>query len=360
MKYCSIILMGFILWSCSDSNGKDEVKPDVPDTTDPTTELTSAIVNTDTEHSLESVVFIDEKTGFIAGGDILDKAATVIKTTDGGVTWTPVLSETGYICNRITALSNQVLLVATNDKFILKTSDAGKTWKKVDVSTKAIFMTDIKFMDDKRGYLVGSNGSNGVLLTTKDGGDTWEDMIKGHLLQETFLHNNLLSSITFTSQSSILIGGGTYSKGGVLRSDDAGVTWTKASIDSDVQINNLAQLGDQVFAVGHNGQSSSTEKGAMYSTIDDGKTWTGVTTGFDNKLNSIAWRKQAICAVGRNKHNDLSNPEFIILSEDKGSTWTRIKHDYVVAGWNDVCFISDHKAIAVGYKGRAIVINLKQ
>ncbi|MBK6978938.1 MAG: hypothetical protein IPH28_19090 [Cytophagaceae bacterium] len=62
--------------------------------------------------------------------------------------------------------------------FLLKSTDAGKNWKKVfQDSTKGAFFDTIKFLHDKDGWLLGDQiGGKPYLRKTSDGGETWQNV----------------------------------------------------------------------------------------------------------------------------------------------------------------------------------------
>ncbi len=359
MKRIIFLLALGVFYQCSENS-----EP-VPSPPTPTLENTEAVVvATPNKSTLRNIHFINSKVGFIAGGTAAavkdEQSASILKTTDGGQTWSAIYSKVeGFYCTAITSLSESTLMATTNQNFILKTEDGGNSWKKVEVAASSFYMADIHFSDVTTGYIAGSIGSTGVLLQSTDGGATWNTLVDNSQ-PESILKNNVLNKITsLDNGATLLVVGGTFQEGVVLRSENAGATWELLAVAPGIVLKDIKLSETTGYAVGHNGQVSSTEKGAMYATADKGKTWTLVDTGFDNKLNSLAQLGNNIVVVGDNHNNDFVHPELILLSTDAGTTWARVPHELVVAGWESVAFIEDNHLLAVGYNGNALHVEIK-
>lgn len=102
-------------------------------------------------------------------------------TTDGGRhwQWIKVPDHDSMDWRSLQAFSSQqaLLLNAGSPAHIMRTTDGGKTWKKVyEDTTKGIFFDDIVFLDDNRGWAIGDPippDAKFALINTYDGGKTW-------------------------------------------------------------------------------------------------------------------------------------------------------------------------------------------
>jgi photosystem II stability/assembly factor-like uncharacterized protein len=112
---------------------------------------------------------------------------TIMRSTDGGNTWTtsssPVPSPSPYNISDFYFLSNTVgystayLGSGYGQSIILKTTDGGITWTSVtnpDTSTYGTYK-NICFINNSVGYIMGGDNVNqvGKYLKTTDGGATW-------------------------------------------------------------------------------------------------------------------------------------------------------------------------------------------
>ncbi len=351
-------VMTLFLYQCTKD---DKVIPEEnkkPETID---KLTIESVNIGNEQTLETVLFTDATTGFAGGGDVLgDMSAVILKTTDAGKNWIKKHTGIGYYILKISSLPNNpnALFATTNKDFFLKSVDGGDNWIKIEVKDEAkehlSFLTDIEFIDDKLGFVLGSvRTGEGTVFRTEDAGETWTAALAPEFETVTPLTN--ISIAQNGEKKTVLIAGGLPDQGIILRSEDSGKDWKLIDVSDEVQLTGIATNSNTTFAVGNNLQTASSETGELYRSTNFGQTWEQMATGFDNKLTQIAFKGNTIVVVGSNRHNNLYDPEFIMISKDEGESWQRIKHEHVVAGWNDVCFISDNKAIAVGHKGRAVI-----
>ncbi len=359
-----ILIISIIIFACSEDNNT------ITENSENNDNLITKKVETTTNKTLNTICFATESIGFIGGGNagVISDDAIILKTTDGGNSWSEIFSEDGYYIISITASSNNILYATTNKNFVLKTTDGGISWAKKEVSEQSFFMSDVLFANSNLGFIVGSNANEGIFLKTEDAGDNWSAVIENDtILPSNFpkakiLLNNFLSTITLTNDNTLIASGGEWNNGSIIKSDDFGrtepVTWERVKISNELKITDINIKTNTGFAIGHNGQSSSTEKGAIFKTIDQGNTWSTISTGYDNAVYKFDVRGETICVVGSNKSNDFTNPEFIILSSDGGENWSKVSHEFIVAGWNDVCFIDDNTIMAVGAKGRILSIKI--
>ncbi|GMU86509.1 MAG: hypothetical protein AMXMBFR48_17510 [Ignavibacteriales bacterium] len=195
----------------------------------------------------KAVTFRDANLGWITG----DK---LVRTTDGGTTWTDIPSPHGGTYNDIIALSPSKLWMVGDFGRIVHSTDSGSTWQTQN-SLVQNGLTSVFFLDDNNGWAAGGEGT---LLRTTDGGTNW---VKQTF---TFTFTNQIRTVFFSDANhGWLAAGSRYAK-----TTDGGNTWERlvASINfDDIQfINN--NVG---FVLSEGG----TERSASKST-DGGLTWT--------------------------------------------------------------------------------------
>jgi len=122
--------------------------------------------NSGTDKMLLSVFFFDQLNGWIVGQD-----QTILHTSDGGSHWNSQYT-TGsdhYFSVYFTSLLNGWIAGATGSYgIILKTTDGGTTWTNSLVPTNR--MNSIKFINENTGCVVGDAGK---IFTTTTGGTSW-------------------------------------------------------------------------------------------------------------------------------------------------------------------------------------------
>lgn len=108
-----------------------------------------------------------------------------IKTTDQGETWEVVVDSLDYHLRSFYFLNETTAFACSYRDEIYKSTDAGQSWEIVaasgDECPPALF--DITFFNNKVGYAIGGTEEcfpvvNAVLWETRDGGESWERILK--------------------------------------------------------------------------------------------------------------------------------------------------------------------------------------
>ncbi len=108
--------------------------------------------------------FIDDNTGFIT-----TYSGKLIKTTDGGNSWSVQLAKANTPLYRVFFVNAQTGWVIGDGGLILKTNDGGSTWTEQASGTSSD-LRGMYFLSAQEGYVVGGNGT---LLKTSNGGNSW-------------------------------------------------------------------------------------------------------------------------------------------------------------------------------------------
>ncbi len=115
---------------------------------------------------MDGIKMVNEQYGYGWGGTF--GAKKMVKTIDGGNTWTHYYTHTAIPGGMFWWNVNEGILV-DGAGGIYKTSNAGATWsaKNSGITTA---LTSVTFMDRYTGFAVGLNG---IILKTTNGGETW-------------------------------------------------------------------------------------------------------------------------------------------------------------------------------------------
>ncbi len=181
------------------------------------------------QRHFNSVFFIDNNTGYIAGGwPSNDSIQTILKTTDGGLTWNIQRDIPGYWLRSICFTDPLHGLAVGDNGVILKTTDGGSNWNPValtgNIATRRF--NEVEFISSTTGFIVGGNKSNDsvqTILKTIDGGDNWS-IISDNL-------GYMLNSIDFANNT---IGYAVGDRGTVINTTNSGDLWNPVSIPSSV------------------------------------------------------------------------------------------------------------------------------
>lgn len=166
--------------------------------------------------NLEDVYFTHIDTGYAVGG------STILKTTNGGLTWTSQSVPPTHTLNAIFFPSSNVGF-AVGD-VVYRTVDAGATWDSVHVADeqwKAPEFRSLFFFSDSVGIVVGD-----AFRSTTDQGDTWIDG------PYDFVMPGASTVIDFIGNGVGFLGGWTGTTIGmfgiVAKTTDLGKTWTQS------------------------------------------------------------------------------------------------------------------------------------
>jgi photosystem II stability/assembly factor-like uncharacterized protein len=207
---------------------------------------------------LESVSFMDAITGTAVGDN-----GTILRTTDGGVTWKAQSSGTTNSLWAVTFMDAKTAIVVGNSGTILRSTDTGMTWTPLPTDTRAT-LWGISFADAKTGIVVGDRGA---VLRTVEGGVTWKTLHDNN--DGGFLGG--LRGIFLTGPNSGTAVGGQ----GIWRTTDGGVTWRHQFSPSVGPMYGIAFTDtNTALAVGSGGTivhtASSGEQSAIETIQPDG------------------------------------------------------------------------------------------
>ncbi|MGD0756569.1 MAG: YCF48-related protein [Bacteroidales bacterium] len=177
-------------------------------------------------------------------------------------------------------LNSKTGYILGSNGYLLKTTDYAKSWIKSYIETDSIGVmpSSISFINDSTGYIYGTwnvlNGDfYGILYKTVDGGNHWTKQY-----YDSAYH--LLSMKFFDSMHGIAmnwVNSGTY----VMTTANGGLTWETANLTLDQSFNRLFYLGEICYATGINQRIfKSVDHGYSWSTINAPKTSSNFLRGF--------------------------------------------------------------------------------
>jgi photosystem II stability/assembly factor-like uncharacterized protein len=129
---------------------------------------------------LNKLTFVSADIGYIIGGKYNPDLGGILKTIDGGDTWTLIYSTSSY-CLDIFFITNNFGWVVSLDGKLLRTSDGGNTWIEFNNLPSGHYYEaiDIHFINENVGFVGGSywdgySSYTGELMKTTNGGESWE------------------------------------------------------------------------------------------------------------------------------------------------------------------------------------------
>lgn len=120
------------------------------------------------QFKLVKVQFSNKEVGWAVG-----ELGLVLRTTNGGKTWTRMDVGTGLNLNDLYFVSESEGWIVGRDGLLLYTDNKGESWQHLSAGTTDTLYR-VHFADAQRGWVTTSNGSAGQVLETSDGGRTWQ------------------------------------------------------------------------------------------------------------------------------------------------------------------------------------------
>ena len=240
------------------------------------------------------------------GSGLFTGEGTIIKTVDGGDTWTQIYptSGTSVILRSIFFTSVDTGYVGGLDDTVLKTTDGGSTWTDISFSVAGDIFHTIKFIDANHGITVANPmaTASSTIYVTDDAGATWTQAtgLTHGVYDLTYSDENLAFAVGHQNQS-------------ISRSTDGGYSWSVVNTGSfTFFLLGVDFVGDYGVAVG--------QFGDIYYTSDAGETWT-----YNNSINT-SYNYEGIHVFNSDSTIFGGMQEKMYKTTDGGVTWV-IEYD---------------------------------
>ncbi len=238
---------------------------------------------------------------------------TVLRSEDYGLTWQQPQLPNSITSDlwRVEMVNDSVGWISGKQSTLLKTTNSGKTWEKVETGFDNFNYWFVSFYNEKWGYIAGDSGK---ILRTEDFGNTWEELNIGD--------NKELYTLTVFDSLRVVAGG---QQGRVAYTKDGGKTWG-LSIGGGL-VNAMAFVNDSL------GYTIGSYESAYYITTNGGVTWS--STGHHAPLKYGGnWIEFINDTLGYIAGNYLR----LNFTTDKGYRWNNL---FINDDINDIFFIND-------------------
>lgn len=183
--------------------------------------------NSGTYYNIEEIFFLNAMTGWATAWEIFPDSTTypgtiLMKTTNSGLNWTrSMFPDTNYYMTTIFFRDALNGYLGGTPATIVYTSDGGVSWNHADIDTTLFVLLPIfkiAFYNDQVGYACGGfRDLAGITWVTTNGGRNWDGEI---LAPEPFFDISIL-----TQQKAICSGGDLEFGSSIARTTNQGVNW---------------------------------------------------------------------------------------------------------------------------------------
>ena len=242
-----------------------------------------------TQHSapgvyLRCVGFANADVGWVG---TLTRSRRLFHTTNGGADWSvvsPLPANAPVAICGISVVSDQIVYCSgtnrpTDAPRVMKTVDGGQTWVALDMSPHASILIDAFFTDALHGWVVGGKADvpnpadreriKPVVLRTEDGGATWSNRLAGK--EEEFPFGEWGWKIQFLNSTVGFVSLENFQAGAILKTTDGGLTWRRLSVNDaqgNANIEGIGFIDENHGWIG--GWGSADFTGGFSSATDDG------------------------------------------------------------------------------------------
>jgi photosystem II stability/assembly factor-like uncharacterized protein len=243
--------------------------------------------------------FTDSLTGYATTNAA--NSNNIVKTTDGGNTWTSIYYFFQRPWSCIEFLDSNIGFVGTEDGALYKTKNGGISFSiKHPVFSASVVQTF--FTDTTNGYLLpGVGASSSYIMKTTNGGDTWTNLTTGYY--------SWFSSIFFTDSTTGYVVGGSL----LLKTTNAGASWVRDTLPTGWHLRYIC-FTDSLhgYAVG-----DTATQGLIVRTTDGGITWTSQKFPTLDTLYKVAFPSKNV-GFAMGLHG------FMLRTEDAGNSWQQL------------------------------------
>jgi len=208
------------------------------------------------------IEFVDESLGFLVPNHLTD---TIYRTRDGGINWSPRTLESGSYLGYMDFVDKDVGYILNIDGLIFKTIDSGNNWRMIKTPSKK--QGPLQFITRELGYF--GIGFNTGLVKTIDGGESFEQIEVTH----DFTNSGKISAPFFfinkdTGWLAAYVAPDTDNVSNQLlyKTENKGATWKEVASNDTLAMRTIFFLDENIgWLVGQDG---------TYKTMNGGVTWT--------------------------------------------------------------------------------------
>lgn len=212
-----------------------------------------SVVNT---AGIRDIDFANSSIGYAAGLS----GSSLYKTTNGGSSWTALTPIDNTILWGVSVVDANTFFVCGNNHTVWKSINGGSSFTAINITASQNNLIDIQFFNANVGCVL-ETGATSTVWRTTDGGTTWTSTY-------TLAYITMTSMFFVNANVGFAVGSG----GTIIKTTNGGVSWTYQTSGTSVYLQ-YVDFYDQLngLAVG--------SSGTVIHTKDGGNTWSLDTTG---------------------------------------------------------------------------------
>lgn len=275
---------------------------------------------------VERMSFTSSTVGYASLGDNTGGVGSVLKTTDGGTTWTKINAACTNATYDVKFLDANTGFTCSFNGEIAKTTNSGTNWTRVYTNGSSNYLYTLGCFDANTIFSAGFS----YVTRSTNGGSSWT---------ESSLSGFQYSSAVLSSTKAIMCGSNTGSDGGIWTTTNAGASWAYTQISTSNIFYDVAFYDANTgIVVGGSG--------IAYKTTNGGSSWTSLTTGTTAALQASTFLNANTVLIG-------GSGGVVYLSTNGGTSWTQASTYPQISGQSNYCihFFDANNGILSGSQG---------
>jgi photosystem II stability/assembly factor-like uncharacterized protein len=267
------------------------------------------------DKTINDITFLDSLNGFaIASRNVNPDTSVILKTTNGGDSWSVVFNQSPKRFSRVIFLNSNTGFVSggigTGIPNLYKTTDSGNNWFLINSDLGNLYWDNMAVLNTDTIWLVDKNILNGGVYRTTNGGVNWTQQLN-------LMSQNPTKIYMFNARIGFITNGGNFKK-----TTNGGTNW----------IDVLGETGfrDIKFLDSLTGWKCSSTGTQLKKTTDGGDNW--ILQDFTSKSSNIFFsriyqisiiNKDTVWGFGRSEYQypNLQIRGMIHITTNSGANW---------------------------------------
>lgn len=267
-------------------------------------------------------ISIQNKTIIVAGNN-----GIIVRSSDAGQSWQKIQTNFKQNLYDISFIGINSLIAVGEKGLVIKSNDGGLTWRRQTSNT-----TESLFTLHVNREIVKAAGANGIILNSLNSGKDWNLLAKPS--------NEIIYDIYFTNAAEGYIAGW---NGLMMFTGDGGRNWSVIQKLTDNYLRSILFINSRIALIAGGG-------GTIIRSEDGGKSWTNLSTSTISSFTKLYSYNNDICIA-------LTTKGEIFRSSDTGLTWELVNSGVFVQ-LSDITNSADGSVYITGGNGTLLKSNI--